>query len=60
MKQLEHRLAMELLDKYLDYLQSVGLAVRTVSTGGAGSQASTEKLQWMVAGSSMSLLVPAL
>lgn len=60
MKQLEHHLAMELLDKYLDYLQSVGLAACTVSTGGEGSQASTEKLQWMVASSSMSLLVPAL
>lgn len=60
MKQLEHRLVMGLLDKYLDYLQSVGLAARTVSTGGEGSQASTEKLQRMVAGGSMSPPVPAL
>lgn len=51
---------MGLLDKYLDYLQSVGLAARTVSTGGEGSQAATEKLQRMVAGGSMSPPVPAL
>lgn len=60
MKQLGHRLVMGLLDKYLDYLQSVGLAARTVSTSGEGSQASTEKLQRMVAGGSMSPPVPAL
>lgn len=60
MKQLGHRLVMGPLDKYLDYLQSVGLAARTVSTGGEGSQAATEKLQRMVARGSMSPPVPAL
>lgn len=59
-KQLEHHWVTGLLDKYLDYLQSVGSAACTVSTGGGGRQASDEKEQRTVASGSMSHLVPAL
>lgn len=49
MKQLERHSATGLLDKYLDYLQLVGLAARTVSISGESGQASEGKhptYQW--------------